>query len=187
LHDEIGQMLTALRMELGHLGDGNPHLQAANRLAEQLLQGVREIARGLRPAMLDELGLAAALQYHTRRFSSHSNLPVSLQVEGNVDHLPDSHRTCIYRATQEALTNCARHARAKEVRVTLHAGEDRLTLIVQDDGVGLDRRNLHGKGLGLLGIEERVRDLGGKFSVVSQAQHGTLLRVELPLAKELSR
>ncbi len=194
LHDEIGQMLTAQKMELDNLHvlvptqdlEKSRHLSAATGLADQILESVHEMARGLRPAMLDDLGLASALKWHTRQFSRHSGIPVSLQVEGSVDHLPDSHRTCLYRVAQEALTNCARHARAREVRVTLHAGADRLTLTVQDDGIGFDKGQSEGKRLGLLGIEERVKELGGELGVFSQAHHGTLLRVELPLPAETS-
>jgi len=183
-----------LKMELGHLretsvpatADGRARLQAADTLAEELLQEVREMARGLRPAMLDELGLASALRAHTREFSRRSGIMVELQVDGEVDHLPDSHRTCVYRVAQEALTNCARHARASQVRFTLRAGEGRLTMTVQDDGIGFERRKVGGKGLGLLGMEERVRELGGELTVSSQPHKGTLLRIELPLVAEVS-
>jgi signal transduction histidine kinase len=192
LHDEIGQMLTALKMELGNLEDALnshdqaalPHAQAANGLAEQTMQAVRQMARGLRPAMLDDLGLSSALKWHARDFSRHSGIAVNFQVDGDVDSIPDSHRTCTYRVVQEALTNCARHAQAKEVRIALHGSHERLSLTVQDDGVGFDPRPPFRKGVGLVSIEERVRELGGNVTIVSQPRKGTLLKAEIPLPPE---
>jgi len=192
LHDEVGQMLTALRMELGAVrkqcdsggGSSGARIDAADSLAEKTLQTVRDMARGLRPAMLDELGLSSALKSHARQFSRHSGISVNLEVHGNVDSLPESHRTCAYRVVQEALTNCARHASAKQVRVTLRGSSDLLSLRVQDDGTGFSSQPASRRGLGLLGIEERVRELGGSVSLISQPRGGALLSAEIPLPPE---
>lgn len=192
LHDQVGQMLTALRMELASLGalresaaDFDRHLREAKTLAEQTLAAVRDLATGLRPAMLDDLGLGPALEWQGRDFARRSGIPVSVEIDGSLDGLPESHRTCVFRVVQEALTNCARHARARSIRVAVHGGPEKLSLMIQDDGVGLSGGEAGGRGLGLLGIEERVRELGGRVTIRSQANRGTLLQVEIPTPREV--
>jgi signal transduction histidine kinase len=189
LHDEVGQMLTALRMELGNAegllegssGRARTHLEAAVTLAEQTMRSVRGMARGLRPSMLDELGLGPALHWQAREFSRHTRLPVNLKVDDSLDYLPDNYRTCIYRVVQEALTNCAKHAQANEIQLSLRRSGGGLCLTIQDNGVGFDAEHYEGQGIGLVGIKERVRELGGDLFIFSGAQRGTLLRVEVPL------
>jgi len=189
LHDEVGQKLTALRMELGNLEDVRAasssefteRLQDVKQLAEQTLATVRNIAMGLRPAMLDDLGLGPALQWQAREFFRRSGVPVSVQIDGSLDNLPDKHRTFIFRIVQEALTNCARHARASHIRVTVHGTDDCVVLTVQDDGVGI-AESAHGHGgLGLIGMQERARELGGMVTIHSQPGKGTSLSAKIPL------
>jgi signal transduction histidine kinase len=192
LHDQIGQMLTALQMEFRNLGtlreapapEFETHLREGQTLAERTLQAVRNMAMGLRPSMLDDLGLAPALQWQAREFTHRSGIPVALEIDGALDDLPEAYRTCLYRVVQEALTNSARHAAAKEVRVTLHGSEDRVSLTVQDDGKGFDPQAPPRRGLGLIGIEERVRELGGEVTVFSQPMKGTVIRAEVPVTRE---
>lgn len=189
LHDEVGQTLTALRMELANLeairdspGEEFPNrLKEAKQLVEQTLASVRNLAMGLRPAMLDDLGLGPALEWQGREFSRRSGIPVNVEIGGALDGLPDAHRTCIFRIVQEALTNCARHARAKSIRIAVHGRQDAVFLSVQDDGVGIAGSESPGRGLGLIGIEERARELGGAVTIYSQPDKGTTLRVEIPL------
>jgi len=188
LHDAVGQMLSAMTMELGNLEGlmASPdrlrtRLNEARRLNAETIRGVRDLAKGLRPAMLDELGLGPALQWQGREFSRRSGVPVTVQLDGELDRLPESHRTCIYRVVQEALTNCARHARAKSIRISLYGRADWVQLSIQDDGVGFDPERASSKGLGLIGIQERVRELEGKVTVISQPQKGTILEVEVPV------
>ncbi|MBI5441444.1 MAG: hypothetical protein HY900_09565, partial [Deltaproteobacteria bacterium] len=115
LHDEIGQKLTALRMAIGRLDrmrsgsetDYQAQVAEAKELAETTLRSARDLAMGLRPSMLDDLGLGAALQWQAREFSRHAGVPASVEMEGNLEELPEAVRTCAYRAAQEALTNCA--------------------------------------------------------------------------------
>jgi signal transduction histidine kinase len=191
LHDQVGQMLTGLRVELGNLNQVRngreevfeTRLSEARRLVEETMRAVRDMAMGLRPSMLDDLGLGPALEWQARDFSRRHGVPVSVQIEGTLAALPDQHRTCIYRVVQEALTNCARHARASSIRVTLHHHRDRASLVVQDDGIGFDTR-ASGKGLGLVGIQERVRELGGMVTVTSQPGKGTVLAAEIPIPNE---
>lgn len=192
LHDEIGQMLTAQRMSIRNLkrlrqAPEQEFLARVEELAtqsENTLQAVRAIAMGLRPSMLDDFGLAPAIEWQAREFSRHFGVPVNVQIEGAVNELPEAYSTCVYRVVQEALTNCARHAQAHEIRIAVHGQEDRLAITVQDDGAGFRAAQARGRGLGLLGIEERVRELGGRFSVRSAPGHGTVLSAEIPLERE---
>ena len=192
LHDEIGQLLTALRMELGNLerarstpgSDFSPHLEQANKLAESTLRTTRDIAMGLRPAMLDVLGLGAALEWQAREFTRRYNTPIQLEVDGDLKHLPDQHRTYLYRIVQEGLTNCARHAQAKNIRVKLQEAGGQVAVAIEDDGVGFLRQDGVAYGLGLLGITERVRELCGQVTIDSAPGRGTRIAVVLPLEPE---
>jgi signal transduction histidine kinase len=197
LHDEVGQMLTGLRMELGNL-DG-PHarkdpafygrLLETKRIAEQSLRTVRNLAMILRPSMLDDLGLSPALRWQAKEFTLHSDVPVELSIVGDVDVVSDEVRTCIFRIVQEALTNAGRHARARHIRVKIERLPQGVTAIVEDDGVGFEREKTLHRGLGLLGMEERVRELDGTFDIRSHPNLGTRIFIQLPVperANELS-
>lgn len=189
LHDQVGQMLTALRMEIANLGrikQRDPdlfaaHLRQAKEMAEATMKTVRDLAMGLRPSMLDDLGLGPAIEWAGREFSRVSGIPVDVSVEGALARLTEAQKTSLFRVVQESLTNVARHARAQRVSVRLVESAQRLELVVSDDGRGMEPgRNR--RGLGLLGMEERVRELGGVFSLSSAPGAGTTVRVEIPLA-----
>jgi signal transduction histidine kinase len=189
LHDQVGQMLTALRMELGNLQDFREaprefeeHMTEARNLTEETLRTVRTMSMGLRPSVLDELGLAPALTWQAREFTRRSGVPVDVSIDGEFDRVPDSLRTCVYRVVQEALTNCARHANAKRIRIRLEGGSSAICLKVEDDGVGFNFEQSRGEGLGLLGMEERVKELGGSMRVESRRFAGTTLHCEFPAA-----
>ena len=160
------------------------HLREAKSLAEQTLRAIRDLAVGLRPSVLD-LGLVPALQWQARHFSKQSGIRVLLETSGRLDNIPEEHRTCLYRLVQESLTNCMRHSAAKSVNIDLQETEGVLELQVKDDGVGFDpARARH--GLGLLGIQERVRELGGQLSIDSAPGRGASLRVKLPLPRTVA-
>jgi signal transduction histidine kinase len=188
LHDQVGQMLTAIRMEIRAMLDLRhaPTAEFAERanealaLSDQTLQIVRDMAMGLRPSMLDDLGLGAAIEWLTRDLSRRSGVATSTEIDAQLGALPDSHGTCLFRIAQESLTNVLRHANANRVHVTLLRRDGRLLLTVQDDGSGIDLRTLH-RGIGLLGMEERARELHGKLTIDSDPARGTLLRVEIPV------
>ncbi|HEX8984809.1 MAG TPA: sensor histidine kinase, partial [Bryobacteraceae bacterium] len=199
LHDEVGQTLTALRVELGNLEklraapaeEFRRHLDDAKELAAGTLRSVRDIAMGLRPSVLDDLGVGPGLEWQGREFSRHTGIPVEVLVEGIPSDVPETHRTCVYRVVQEALTNCARHAGAHRIRIALHTQGGRLYLTVQDDGRGVPAEIAEGRrgasvGLGLIGIEERVRELGGNLAILSQKGKGTVLKIVVPLPAEAS-
>lgn len=188
LHDHVAQVLTGLRMELGRIERLTaaldprvaPTVAEGKRLVDDMFRTVRSLALGLRPSMLDDFGLQAALEWHLRDFMRRYAIDAELTLDGDFDSLPDKHRTCIYRVIQEAMTNCARHARARRIQVALEVRDQRLQVRVTDDGVGLDpgrRRD----GLGLRGIEERVKELHGTVSIARAAGRGTTLTFRLPV------
>jgi signal transduction histidine kinase len=189
LHDHVGQMLTALRMEVGRVErTRNTHdarfglaIAECKTLVDTMLRSVRDLALGLRPSMLDDFGLQPALEWHIRDFQRRYNLRVDLSLGGDLGALPDQYRTCVYRVVQEALTNCVRHARATRVDVTVTQHDGRLEVSIVDDGVGFDMAR-RAEGLGLLGIEERVRELNGTCAIRSAPDAGTELKIALPLA-----
>jgi signal transduction histidine kinase len=178
----LGQAMSAILIELGKLESARAGTQidrtglaSVRRLAEDNVAKVRNMALLLRPAMLDELGLVPALRWHAREVARRTGLKVKMIAPELDDDLPDSYRTCVYRVVQEALNNCVKHARADEVRVVMHRDAGGLSICVQDDGAGFDPA--HRKGLGLLGMMERVNGLGGQFHIQSQPGHGTILSI----------
>ena len=187
LHDHVGQMLTALRMELGRIERSRASndatvaeaVTAGRQLVDDVVRTVRDLALGLRPSMLDDFGLQAALEWHVRDFTRRYGLQVDLTMDGDFDGLPDQHRTCVYRAVQEALTNCVKHSSCRCIQVKVLGQSDNLVLSVADDGVGVDRS--HRGGLGLRGIEERVRELHGETGIRSKLGEGTVVSVRLPI------
>ncbi len=188
LHDHVGQMLTALRLELGRLervgvqerGRVSAAVSACKHLIDEIFKTVRDLSMGLRPSMLDDFGLKPALEWHVRDFITRSGIPVDLNVDGALEVLPDQHRTCVYRIVQEALTNCARHAGARRVAVNVSARDGGLDLSVRDDGVGFDPTSRQ-EGLGLRGMEERVRELGGSMALSTEPGGGTSILIHLPV------
>ena len=190
LHDEVGQSLSAILMETegAECADGQSHIRehlgSIKGLAEKTVNQVRDLALLLRPSMLDDLGLTPALNWHARETSKRTGLNVVVSADEEIDSLPDEHRTCIYRLVQEAVNNAVRHAHARTVDVVVRRESEKVDVTVQDDGAGFDTRFM--RGLGLLGMEERVRRLGGRLRITSQPGRGTTLHVALPVA-ELDR
>ncbi|MDR3698954.1 MAG: histidine kinase [Candidatus Sulfopaludibacter sp.] len=190
LHDEVGQSLSAILMETENaefaeeLGEIREHLASVRTLAEKTVNEVRDLALLLRPSMLDDFGLVPALNWHAREMTKRTGLNVVVTADDDADDLPDEHKTCIYRLVQEAVNNSARHANARTVEVVVKHEGSRVQFSVRDDGAGFDTRFV--RGLGLLGMEERVRRLGGKLQLDSQLGRGTLISAQLPLV-ELDR
>lgn len=187
LHDHVAQVLTALRMELGRIDRGRAPADArvgtavaeARKLVDDMFRTVRDLALGLRPSMLDDFGLHAALEWYVRDVTNRYGLNVELQMEGDFDALAERHRTCVYRAVQEALTNCVRHAKARSVKVGVTSDGEHLDVTVTDDGIGFDFTRRHA-GLGLRGIEERVKELHGVMTIEKADRGGTKLAIRLP-------
>jgi signal transduction histidine kinase len=187
LHDEVGQSLSAILMETEGAAcaeepaEVREHLAAIRAMAEKTVNEVRDLALLLRPSMLDDFGLVPALRWHAREMAKRTGLHVVVQADDTVDGLPEEHETCIYRLVQEALNNSSRHASARNVEVKVTREGARVTFSVRDDGAGFDPRFV--RGLGLLGMEERVRRLGGQVRIDSQPGRGTLVAAELPVAE----
>jgi signal transduction histidine kinase len=153
-------------------------------MAEKTLNIVRDLALLLRPSMLDDFGLVPALNWHAREMSKRTGLNVRIDADEISDDLPDEHKTCIYRVVQEALNNAARHANARNLQVVVKNEGDRVVFSVRDDGSGFDKRFV--RGLGLLGMEERVRRLGGDLHIDSEMGRGTTISAKLPLPERAS-
>jgi signal transduction histidine kinase len=190
LHDHVGQMLTGLRMALGRIerssADGGGRGAAigdARQVVDNLTHVVRDLASGLRPSMLDDLGLQPALEWLARDVSRKCGLQVVLSVTGTIDDLPDAHRTCVYRVVQEALTNVVRHAGATRADVVVARHQTLLTVTITDDGRGFVVVQ-RVEGLGLRGIEERVKELAGSVRVTSTPGTGTTITMHLPVPQE---
>jgi signal transduction histidine kinase len=187
LHDEVGQSLSAILMEAESaectedVREAREHVAAVRRLAEKTANEVRDLALLLRPSMLDDFGLVPALNWHAREMTKRTGMKVALHADDAADDLPDEHKTCIYRLVQEAINNSARHAKARKVEVELRREADRVRFSIRDDGAGFDTQFV--RGLGLLGMEERVRRLGGRLEIHSDLGRGTLVQAELPVVE----
>ena len=182
LHDELGQVLTAIKI---NLGSSPPKVKDAVESVDRAMQSVRDLALDLRPAMLDDLGLAAALRWYADRFARQTGIHTHLAVE-ETPKLDAGIATASFRVAQEALTNVARHASAKNVWLTLRRANGMLELTVRDDGAGFDvaaasARAARGESLGLVGMEERVSLAGGSLSIVSDAAGGAEIRARFPV------
>jgi signal transduction histidine kinase len=191
LHDEVGQALSAVLVELRNLSSGlavqseeqlSRHVETIKGLVENAVRTVRNMSLLLRPSMLDDLGLIPALRWQAREVSRQTCMDVTVSTDLVSDDLPDEYKTCIYRVVQEALHNCSRHSHATAVRITVQQEPQRLTLSIRDNGKGFVVK--HSKGLGLLGIEERAAHLGGKCEIHSEPGSGTALAIELPFNQQ---
>jgi signal transduction histidine kinase len=189
LHDETGQSLTAVLVGLRAIEEQAVTLdvQAAarrlRRVAAQTVDDIGRLARGLHPAVLDDLGLAEAVRRHGNEWARSFGIAVELRLSGTIPHpLPPFVQTTTYRILQEALTNVARHAHARAVVVNLTYEGTMLELVVRDDGVGFEAAAARRKtsGLGLHGMRERVTLLGGSFDLESTPGWGTMVRARVP-------
>jgi PAS domain S-box-containing protein len=193
LHDELGSTLTSLKWDLESLRDAlsrptptadnlAERVDGAIRLAEQILASIRKIASSLRPPILDDLGLVEAIEWQAQRVQARTGIVCALQVEGDVVPLPSDRATAMFRIFQEALTNVLRHAQATRVDIRLTFRGHELQLAIQDDGRGIteDARS-NRQSLGLLGMHERARAIGGTLEISGDEGRGTQVTVRIPL------
>jgi signal transduction histidine kinase len=192
LHDSVGQYLTGLKLNLGHLqttkaaGSDNPALLSETiELMDRAIGEVRTISHLLHPPLLDELGFDSAARWYVEGFSKRSGIEVRLQAGGTEERLPKQVELALFRVLQEALTNVHRHANARLVHVAITCTDKEAVLVVQDDGKGIPREVLErfrtglASGIGLAGMRERLAELGGTLEVQSGAA-GSTLRATLP-------
>lgn len=190
VHDELGQVLTVLKLETSmcELGFANldpglrERLDNMKKLIANLFQLVRDVATALRPPILDA-GIASAIEWQARRFEARTQIPCLVDVPEHLPPLSGAKATGLFRILQEALTNVMRHAEAHTVTVRLELLGDSLHLSISDDGRGFDPASVRADSFGLVGMRERVLMLGGQLSLDSRPGEGTLLRVRVPLSE----
>ena len=188
LHDQVGQLLTGVRMELAGIArlHADPESELSTRITrakgtvEQTLRVVRDIAMLLRPSMLDDLGLAPAIAWLLKETGRAGGFETRADIDPVADQLPEAHRTCVYRVFQEALTNASRHSGASTLEVSLKKAGDAILGTIADNGHGFERSPRTARGLGLLGMEERVKELGGSIRI-SSTRKGTTIDFRLPV------
>jgi PAS domain S-box-containing protein len=197
LHDVIAQTLTGINVRLASLkkeASVNNHgldrnIARTQRLVEKSVKIIHEFARELRPAVLDDLGLIPALHSFVKLFSKRTRIHVHLKAFAGVEQIDGNQRTILYRVAQEALTNVSRHAHASHVDLTIHQLADGVCMKIKDDGRSFQVEkafNAHGnKRLGLLGMQERLNMVGGRFEVASKPGSGTTITAFLPSGKSL--
>lgn len=191
LHDELGQSLTALRIDLAWLRNryaaadeaAGRRLASSVALVERTTEAVRRISEDLRPRMLDDLGLAAAVEHHVGQFRQRTGIECDLAMNREEFDIDGPTATALYRIVQEALTNVARHAGAARVVISIDEEKDGIRLSVEDDGCGLPEER-GGNTFGLLGMRERVEMLAGRLQVGGAPEGGTLIEVWLPTHKD---
>jgi signal transduction histidine kinase len=192
LHDEVGQALTAIKMEVGvALRSGADDarsrgaLEEARGIAEATLQNVRDLSQLLHPAMLDDFGLPETLAAYLRSFSKRTGIRAQLTHDGLEERLPADVEVCIYRIVQEGLTNVAQHSGALSCSVSVTRREESVTLVIEDTGRGItgeaDRMATARRGLGMVGMRERAQALSGRFSIENRSEGGTRISVTLPV------
>ena len=195
IHDELGQALTGLKMDISWLKrrlprDDEVRSQCASIIEriDGTLSTVRRIATELRPSVLDQLGLGAALEWLGQEFGARTGIEVAMDLCADDCTIPEHLGSSVFRICQESLTNVARHARAKRVTIRLAQTTERVTLEVSDDGIGIPPERLEGTAsLGLVGMRERALACGGEFRISGQAGRGTTVLLRVPLAAGVAR
>jgi signal transduction histidine kinase len=198
LHDQIGQVLTAVKMNLHvvqrvcHTNEAGPHIKDNIEAVDEALRLVRDLSVDLRPALLDDLGLITALHWYVARYAKRTGLPaeVSIKLKDPNERFSREVETACFRIAQEALTNVVRHAHANRALVRLLKQENVLSLSIEDDGIGFNpeavrKRAPRAAKLGLLGMQERAHAAGGILEIHSVISKGTEIRLELPLLAEM--
>jgi signal transduction histidine kinase len=195
IHDELGQALTGLKLDISWMKQQLARqpdvvVQFASLLSQvdRTLNAVRRISTALRPSVLDQLGLAAALEWQGQEFATRTGIEVALDLAADDATIPDEVSSSAFRILQESLTNVARHSSATHVTIRFAQTAALLVLEVSDDGVGLARASLDGaSSLGLVGMRERALACGGEFDIVSAPGRGTTVSLRVPLERESAR
>jgi signal transduction histidine kinase len=195
LHDDTSQALTAMlfaaeeSLEMNDLSQVKPRLEKMRELAQRTLDGVHKVIFDLRPTMLDHLGLVPALRWFAVSWLEEKGIRVTVEDNGAAQRLPSEVETALFRVVQEAIVNISRHAGARNVCIYFQFEPKMVTVRVEDDGVGFELDELSiapgsARGLGLIGMQERVELFGGELEVTSTPGYGTQVYIRLPLANE---
>lgn len=193
LHDDLGQALTTHLLALRSLQEDLSlpvesmfeRLQALHDQSYEILVKIRRLARDLRPPVLDALGLRVAMQTYCTEFTRRTHLPVNFEADTSLPQFPDIYNITFYRILQEALTNIVKHSQASSVWVDLSMEDDRVNLIVQDNGIGFSEQGTQSNGIGLTGLRERITIAGGTLNIDSAPNHGTILSAQFPLPNHI--
>jgi len=195
LHDEIGQMISIIKVNLQQYRRSTDEsvreklLESSIENLGQILKHVRRLSHDLRPSILDDLGLVAALRWYLDNRLRGTGINYDFQVDGKVRRLPAEVETACFRAVQEAVTNIINHAEAKDISITLAESNRCLNLIIKDDGKGFDipairEKALRSGHLGLMGMSERIKAVGGKMTVEAAPGRGCMIEISLPIRGE---
>jgi two-component system sensor histidine kinase UhpB len=194
LHDEIGQALTAIKINLESIhkeiphelsGDTGESFKETDTLVDNILDQIHQISLDLRPSILDDLGLVPTLNWYVKRFAQRMNIPADFSPGKFKERLDPELETVIYRVVQEALTNVAKHAQAEQVWVSLERDGENVRVSIEDDGGGFDldvvtKKTPEKRGAGLLGIQERAMLMGGRAEIRSAVNKGTRIDMRIP-------
>ena len=196
IHDELGQNLTSINMDIDYLkSKGNKNtdsdilnrLNSLSKLVDHTIKTTRRISQELRPSILDDLGLKSAIEWQVSQYKKRSESIYKLNMIGNDENISTEQSTAIFRITQESLTNIARHAEATKIEVRLSIEKLFIKLEIKDDGIGISENNTdnNNASFGVFGMKERASILGGKLEIVSTPKEGTAIIVELPLQAKI--
>lgn len=189
IHDQLGQRLTGFKMEIDYIlkksqnleGFVSEKLRNVIHQIDRTIGTVRNISRNLRPGILDDFGLLAALEWQADEFTKTSGIPVFFQFQGEEKKMDNQKVTAIFRVFQESLTNIMRHAKCRHVNVFVSFNNNKIVLEIVDNGQGFDPSILKNqKSLGVFGMKERIESFGGKFELESQEGNGTKVKLEMP-------
>jgi signal transduction histidine kinase len=192
LHDEIGSHLTAVKLDLAWVherlkdqpGPMREKVGEAMELVQVVVQSQRRIINDLRPSILDDFGIGAAIQWQAREFTSRHKIPCEVILYDDEARLEPAQSVTVYRVLQEALTNIARHANATEVHLSLSRDDDVVAMEIRDNGIGITPEDHMKPGShGLQGMMERVRQLGGSITIAGEPGKGTAIEIQLPVVK----
>lgn len=191
IHDELGQALTAIKMDISYLFKKyNDHcfvsekVESIFRVIDSTIQAIKRISTELRPGILDDLGLIAAIEWQVREFEKRCSIKCHLSIDQEDLNIDKEVSIAIFRVLQEGLTNVARHASATEVFISLYKVGDDLCFVINDNGRGIKKEDIKNpKSFGLIGIRERVHFLGGDFQIVGNPGKGTKIEIKVPFRK----
>ena len=193
IHDELGQQLTAIKMDISWIAKKTDPSQEAFKTKLQnviaLLDGgnqsIRRILNELRPVILDDYGLLEALRWQAQQFTANTHIPVAMTASESDMRIPEEISTCIFRIFQEALTNITRYAKATQVKVSLDIDSDSVLMNIEDNGLGFDTElTKTKKSFGILGMKERVASLNGRFDLSSVPGNGTRISIHIPITQK---